>query len=92
MLSFERFLDIPIVPYVRAGLSGDLVYYPGAGAIGGGPGAKIGGGVHYFLTRAVGLGAETAFTVGGASVSNGFGVAWGFFGLWDFTLGARFAF
>jgi hypothetical protein len=51
---------------------------------------RLGGGVHYYLFKWLGLGIETNFTFGPGFFGNGGGTL--FYGNWDFGLGARFAF
>ena len=93
-LTFEKFLHIPLVPEVQAGLSAPI-YVPygfdGSYVIGS-FGAKFGGGVYYYLTKNIGLGAETHLFLGGAFYSAAGVSASGFSGYWDFLSGARFAF
>ena len=77
--------QIPLVPYVRGGLEGGLLYY---GAAGGFFDVRIEGGIHYWLTKNIGLGGEMSFGLG-------FGAYPGlnaFYGVYTATLGARFAF
>jgi hypothetical protein len=94
-LTLEKLLTIPLVPIIKAGISGPLyaLYgFPGASA-GGAFQIKVGGGVYYFLTKHIGVGAETAFAFGPGFVHTvGGGTGIGFSGYWDFTMGARFAF
>jgi hypothetical protein len=87
MLTFEKLLPIPLVPFARAGVGGDVLFYSGiAGAFV----LRFGGGVHYYLLKWLGLGIETNFTMGPGFYPNGAGTH--FYGNWDFGLGARFAF
>ena len=87
MLTFEKLLPIPLVPFARAGVGGDVLFYGGtAGAFV----LRFGGGVHYYLLKWLGLGIETNFTMGPGFYPNGVGTH--FYGNWDFGLGARFAF
>ena len=87
MLTFEKLLPIPLVPFARAGLGGDVLFYNNtAGAFV----FRIGGGVHYYLLKWLGLGIETNFTFGPGFYGPGTGTL--FYGNWDFGLGARFAF
>ena len=87
MLTFEKLLPIPLVPFARAGVGGDVLFY---GAVAGAFVLRFGGGVHYYLLKWLGLGIETNFTVGPGFYPNGAGTL--FYGNWDFGLGARFAF
>jgi len=86
-------LNIPLVPFVQAGIAGLVGIYGGAftgGFIGtgGGAGFRFGGGLHYWIIKNLGLGVETNFNFGGVSAGN----AGGFFGYWDFLVGAQAAF
>lgn len=87
MMTFEKAIKIPLVPFARAGVGGDvLVYNATAGAFV----LRFGGGVHYWLLKWLGLGLETNFTFGPGFYGGTIGTA--FYGNWDFELGARFAF
>ena len=87
MLTFEKLMPIPLVPFARAGVGGDVLFYDNvAGAFV----LRVGGGVHYYLLKWVGLGLETNFTFGPGFYGSGVGTL--FYGNWDFGLGARFAF
>ncbi len=93
-ITFEKLLKIPLVPMVRAGISGPI-YVPygyDEARVAGAAQLKVGAGAYYFLTKHIGLGADTSFAFGPGfqSINNNLGV--GFIGSWDFTLGARFAF
>jgi hypothetical protein len=90
ILSFERLIKIPLVPFVRFGFGGGAIPTdPVAGVVGG----KMGFGMHYWLTKNVGLGFETNFFFGGFLFQNNAGnLDSRFAGFWDFGLGARFAF
>ncbi len=81
-------LNIPLVPWVQAGVAGEILIYGLGVGVGGGAGFRFGGGLHYWLIKNLGLGVETNFNFGGV----GIGGASGFFGYWDFLLGARAAF
>lgn len=87
MLSFEKLLPIPLVPFARAGIGGDVLFY---GATAGAFIFRFGGGAYYYLLKWLGLGIETNFTFGPGFYGNGAGTL--FYGNWDFGLGARFAF
>jgi hypothetical protein len=99
-ITMEKLLNIPLVPFVRAGLGGDILAYPSnAGTYSGGAfDFRVGGGIHYFLLKQLGLGLETNFTFGPgffpAIVTNNgnTGTVVGFFGNWDVGLGAIYAF
>jgi hypothetical protein len=101
MFTFEKLMRIPLVPFAQAGVGVDILPYPTPTAgtqTGGALAFRIGGGVHYWIVKNVGLGAETHFAVGpgfypsialgtapsGTNVSS--------YGNWDFVLGARAAF
>ncbi len=93
-VTLEKLLKIPLVPIVRGGVSGPI-YVPygfnGATTTGAFQ-LKLGGGVYYFLTKNIGLGADLAFAFGpGFTKVNGVLIT-DFSGYWDFTAGARFAF
>jgi hypothetical protein len=95
-ITLEKMLTIPLVPIIKAGISGPLyaLYgYPGAAA-GGAFDLKLGAGLYYFLTKHIALGAETSFAFGPGFVKNTLtnGLIVGFSGFWDFTSGIRFAF
>jgi hypothetical protein len=85
-ISLDKLItQIPLVPYVRAGLEGGLLYYASAGGF---FDLRIESGIHYWLTKNVGLGGEM-------SIGVGFGAyPWynSFYGVYTATLGARFAF
>jgi hypothetical protein len=85
-ISLDKLItQIPLVPYVRAGLEGGLLYY---GAAGGFFDLRILGGIHYWITKNIGLGGEMG-------ISAGFGAyptLNTFYGVYTATLGARFAF
>lgn len=87
MLTFEKMIPIPLVPFARAGVGGDVLFY---NAVAGAFVLRFGAGVHYYLLKWLGLGIETNFTVGPGFYPNGAGTL--FYGTWDFGLGARFAF
>jgi hypothetical protein len=87
MLTFEKLIPIPLVPFARAGLGGDVLFY---NQTGGAFVFRFGGGVHYYLLKWLGLGLETNFTMGPGFYGAGLGTH--FYGNWDFGLGARFAF
>jgi len=93
-ITLEKMLTIPLVPIIKAGISGPLyaLYgFPGAAA-GGAFDLKFGAGIYYFLTKHIGLGAETSFAFGPGFIKNGGATVVGFSGFWDFTSGIRFAF
>jgi hypothetical protein len=87
MMTFEKMINIPLVPFARAGVGGDVLFY---NAVAGAFVLRFGGGVHYYLFKWLGLGIETNFTFGPGFYPNGAGTL--FYGTWDFGLGARFAF
>jgi hypothetical protein len=87
MLTFEKLIPIPLVPFVRAGLGADVLFY---NAIAGAAVMRVGGGAYYWLLRWLGVGMETNFTVGPGFYPNGAGTL--FYGNWDVGLGVRFAF
>jgi hypothetical protein len=90
MLTLEKIIPIPLVPFVRAGLGGDVLFY---GATAGAFVLRFGGGVHYYLLKWLGVGIETNFSLGPGFYGNvNAGTGTGFYGTWDFGIGARFAF
>ncbi len=93
--TLEKLLRIPLVPIITAGVSGPIFKPYGAGnpGLGGAFELKIGVGVYYFLTRHIGLGAETHLAFGPGFVDDGFGGHNTIFGgYFDFLAGAKFAF
>jgi len=97
MLSFERFLHIPLVPTLRLGVGTDVFYgndgfYDAVSAA-----FKADFGLHYYLTRHIGIGLQTGITSGPVWKRDNprdpttplrvYGYA-----SWDFGVGARFAF
>lgn len=89
MVSLEKLVKkIPLVPFVRAGLTGDILVF--SGDLGGAFGFRVGGGAHYWLLKWVGVGVETNFTFGPGFGFNGRSTF--LYGTWDFNVGARFAF
>jgi hypothetical protein len=85
--SLEKLMKIPLVPYVRGGLGGDVLFYnvtAGAFII------RVGSGINYWITKNVGLGAEMNFTAGPGFYGGVIGTK--FYGTWDGGFGARFAF
>lgn len=87
MLTMEKLVKrIPLVPFVRVGVAGDILVT--GGPLGGGAGIRFGGGVHYWLLKSLGLGLETNFLLGGGkNVGPG-----NFLGQWDMLFGGRYAF
>jgi hypothetical protein len=95
-LTLEKLLRIPLVPEVQAGFSGPIYIpygFPNS-YVAGAFQFKVGGGVYYYLTRHIGLGAETHFAFGPGFVKNVVtgGLGTGLSGYWDFLTGVRFAF
>ena len=79
------------MPYVRGGLEGGLLYF---GAAGGFFDVRLQGGIHYWLTKNVGLGGEMGVGFGFGSYP-GYGNVRSFiafYGVYTAVLGARFAF
>lgn len=86
-ISLEKLLKIPLVPYVRGGIGGDLLFYnvfAGAFVI------RVGSGIDYFITKNIGLGAQMHFSLGPGFYGGGLGTL--LYGTWDGGFGARFAF
>lgn len=77
--------QFPLVPYVRAGLEGGLLYY---GAAGGFFDLRLEAGIHYWLTKNIGLGAEMGLGLGFGA----YPTVNSFYGVYTAVLGARFAF
>jgi hypothetical protein len=95
-ITLEKLLRIPLVPEVQGGFSGGI-YAPYSYADTFTAGAfefKVGGGAYYYLTRHIGVGAETHFAFGPGFVKDTVtgNIGTGFAGYWDFLTGARFAF
>lgn len=94
-LTFEKMMRIALMPFFKAGLAGGIdVFYADGGNnfTVGDLGVKLGGGVHYFVTRNIGLGVESDLFFGGR-FGNTLGVSTsGFLGYWDFLAGAEFIF
>jgi hypothetical protein len=87
MMTFEKLIPIPLVPFARAGVGGDVLLYSAtAGAFI----FRVGGGAHYYILKWLGLGLETNFSFGPGFYPNGVGTL--FYGHWDFGMGARFNF
>jgi hypothetical protein len=90
MLTLEKLVKIPLVPMVQMGVGTDI-FLADSNYIGGTFAFRLGGGVHYYLTKNVGLGVETHFTFGPLAQNlNPTQYTW--YGQWDFLLGGRFAF
>jgi len=86
-LSFEEMIGAPIVPFLRAGLSGGiLTVYDvpmSPSSTNGAFWVKLGGGFHYFPVRNVGIGFLTDLALG-TSIASAAGRAYGgFLGYWD---------
>lgn len=107
-LTFEKLVQkLPLVPYVELGLGADILIYgahfgTSGTNLGFGVPLRLGGGVHYWLTKHFGIGAETHFnfgpgiypTIGGEVINCGPGnsTCVSFYGYWDFLLGVRASF
>jgi hypothetical protein len=96
MVTLEKLIKFPLVPFFRAGLAGDYLVYPRGG--GGALGIKLGGGAYYFVHKRVGVGLEVDFTVAGGAypASSGFfcgggSVCGGFYGNFNIGVGTRIA-
>jgi hypothetical protein len=87
-LSLEKLFNIPLVPFFRAGPGGGVLIYShdnfGMFLF------RVGSGIHYYLTKNIGLGAEMNVNFGAGFFNAP--VNTDFFGTWDGELGARFAF
>lgn len=93
-ITLEKLVKIPLVPYVEAGIGGDFMpYFDGRGLGGAVAIPRFGGGAEYYLTKNIGLGLRTDFAFGPGIYRRGDGSSFvGFWGNWDFLMGARFAF
>lgn len=103
MLTLEKLLKIPLVPFVRAGIGGDVLLYnaSASGTLSGGAFAiRMGGGIHYYIIKQLGMGFETNFTFGPgfypAAVHGPCGggntTCVNLYGNWDFGFGIRLHF
>lgn len=97
--TFEKLINKPVVPFVRGGLAVDILPFPVASGnlTGAALALKVGGGVHYWIVKHVGIGAETALAFGPgfypARVIGGpAGTNVSAYANWDFVIGARAAF
>jgi hypothetical protein len=88
-IGLEKLLNIPLVPYVRGGPAGGALFY---GNTGGFFDIRIESGVHYFITKNIGLGAHMGVGFGAGFFPFVGGTSTGFYGEWDGGLGAKFAF
>jgi hypothetical protein len=98
-VTLERLLNIPLVPFLEAGLGGDVLGYSSYSNVGGGVPIRVGAGFHYYVLKQLGLGLETNFAFGpgfypAATQFCGAGRATcvGLFGHWDVLAGARIHF
>jgi hypothetical protein len=97
IMTMEKLLHIPLVPELKFGLAGAAdVTYGTPNAAGqtvtnttGNFFVKFGGGIHYFVTRNIGLGLDMDLALGAAFDGNGNSA---FAGYWDLLTGLRFAF
>ncbi len=97
MITLEKLLTIPLVPFVRAGIAGGAGVHFGYNNGGfngnttdGAVWLKVGGGLHYFVTKNIGLGGETGFAFGpGFRVDPNNRLFTGFSGYWEFLAGMR---
>jgi hypothetical protein len=87
MLTFEKLIPIPLVPFARAGIGGNVLFYDD---IAGAAIVRVGGGAHYYLLKWLGLGLETNVSFGPGFYPRGAGTL--LYGNWDFGMGARFNF
>lgn len=97
MLTFERFLSIPLVPSLRLGAGSDVFFFNDGYAHAASAAFKADFGLHYYLTRNIGVGFQSGLTTGPVFyhedrrdrrtpllVSS--------YASFDFNVGARFAF
>jgi hypothetical protein len=95
MVTLEKLLNIPLVPLVSFGISGP-VYIPygfNGAFLYGAFQVKFGGGVYYFLTKNIGVGADLHLGVGAGFFKDAADrLFYGFQGSADFLAGVRFAF
>jgi hypothetical protein len=93
MITMEKLLHIPLVPFVRGGIAGGaLIVFNTGGATGTGGAlwVKVGGGLHYFVHKNIGIGGETNFGFGpGFATDAANNLVVGFSGYWEFLLGMR---
>jgi hypothetical protein len=101
MITFEKLIRFPLVPFVQAGIGGDILPYTltdGTTETGAALAIRLGGGVHYWLIKNLGLGLESHFTAGPGFyptrmiVGSGTGTTVASYGNWDIVFGARAAF
>jgi hypothetical protein len=101
MLSFEKMLNIPLVPFVEGGLAVDILPYGVASGTltGGALSFRFGGGIYYWLLKHLGLGLESHIGLGpgfypAAVINEGgpMGTNVSLFGDWGLVFGARAAF
>jgi hypothetical protein len=107
-ISFEKLIKIPLVPHARFGFSGGVdnyygsgtCYTPGVGLFpcnnysftAGDFWVKLGGGLHYFIIKQVGLGIDTNFGLGVQIYDQNGARQTPFRGYFDFLVGAVFTF
>jgi len=93
MITLEKLLSIPLVPYVRGGIAGAAAVTYGlnnGNFTGGAVWIKVGGGLHYFVTKNIGLGGETGFGFGPGFTNDAANrLVVGFSGYWEFLAGMR---
>ena len=92
-VSLEKLLKMPLVPIVRAGISGPL-YIPygyNGSVLFGAFQIKFGGGAYYFLTKNIGVGLDINVGMGPGIVKVNTALDTGFSGYAEFLAGARFA-
>jgi hypothetical protein len=87
MMTFENLIPLPLVPFVRVGVGGDVLFYDD---IAGAPVGRVGAGLHYYFYRWLGVGGETNLAAGPGLYPKGIGTL--LYGYWDFSVGVRFNF
>lgn len=97
MLTFERFLNIPLVPSLRFGAGSDVFLYNDAYVNAASLAFKIDFGLHYYLTRNIGVGFQSGITTGPVFYhqdrrDRNSPLLVSSYASHDFNIGARFAF
>jgi hypothetical protein len=92
MLTFERLINIPLVPLLQFGLGSDVFIDRNGNVQTASLAFRVGVGFHYWLTRNVGVGVENHFTAGPQFDPNFNPTRVYGYGTWDMVFGVRFAF
>jgi hypothetical protein len=89
-LSLEKLFQVPLVPFVRAGVGGGAT---SASTDGGTLFGRVSSGIYYYVTRGFGIGGELGLSLGTGIGEDAFhNTTFSFYGVWDAMLGMRFAF